>query len=250
MAAGSSALVAANSLPLHGPPRSCSSVSAAPEPAPADRHVEPGLGKTPRQAESGRPARWEWPRILPARPRPGSGSDFRRPMPGSIRMATAPALNSPNTSEMKSIPGRTSRASRVPGATPSCAQPAGDPVAVFVQFAEGQVPVHAACPGRRSPAARPRRRRRAGPAAISGKPPGNVQQSVHSRSWRSDGHCKRWAVLGNGPIRAARQTFADGSLRLSGRYGTYWTEALLGFPSVWPPTHSRWRWPPGWSSTP
>ena len=44
-------------------------------------------------------------------------------MPGSIKIATAPTLNNPNTSETKSIPGRTSRASRVPGVTPSRTSP-------------------------------------------------------------------------------------------------------------------------------
>ena len=44
-------------------------------------------------------------------------------MPGSIRIATAPALNSPKTKEMKSIPGRTSKTSLVPGGTPNARSP-------------------------------------------------------------------------------------------------------------------------------
>ena len=66
---------------------------------------------------------------------------FRRPMPGSIRIATAPALNSPNTSEMKSIPGRTSKASRTPGSHAQLSQSPGDPVAVPVQLAKGELPI-------------------------------------------------------------------------------------------------------------
>ena len=48
---------------------------------------------------------------------------FRRPMPGSIRIDHGPGLDSPNTSETKSMPGRTSSASRVPGVTPSSRSP-------------------------------------------------------------------------------------------------------------------------------
>ena len=48
---------------------------------------------------------------------------LRRPMPGSIRMATVPALNEAKASEMKSMPGRTSKAIRVPGVAPSTCSP-------------------------------------------------------------------------------------------------------------------------------
>ena len=44
-------------------------------------------------------------------------------MPGSIKIATAPALNSAKTSETKSMPGRTNSASRVPGVTPNRTRP-------------------------------------------------------------------------------------------------------------------------------
>ena len=57
-------------------------------------------------------------------------------MPGSISTTTVPALSKPKTSEMKSMPGRTNSASRVPCGTPQSRSPAGDAVAVLVQLAE------------------------------------------------------------------------------------------------------------------
>ena len=67
-------------------------------------------------------------------------------MPGSIRIATAPDFIRPKASAMKSMPGGTSNASRVPGMAP-IAQSAGDSVAVLVELAKGDVPIAAAAVG-------------------------------------------------------------------------------------------------------
>ena len=48
---------------------------------------------------------------------------FNLPSPGSTSTMTAPARNSAKTSVTKSSPGRTNRASRVPGFTPQSASP-------------------------------------------------------------------------------------------------------------------------------
>ena len=108
---------------------------AVPEQAPTDRDVVSRLRK-PRPPAREWPAPSAWPRTLRAEPLRDRPSRLRRPMPGSIRIVTAPALNRAKTSEMNSMLGGTSSASRVPGRTPKPLQPSGQPVAVVVQLLE------------------------------------------------------------------------------------------------------------------
>ena len=121
-----------------------------PEPAPADRHVVFRLGKSPAQHASAPPAPAECRRSPPARSRPGSGRDCARPMPGSISTVTTPALNSANTSEMKSMLGGTISTSRMPGRTPIARQSVGQQVAVVFELAERDRLVDRACPPHRA----------------------------------------------------------------------------------------------------
>ena len=46
-----------------------------------------------------------------------------RPMPGSIKISTTPALSSANTSSMNPVPNGTSIAIRIPGFTPQASSP-------------------------------------------------------------------------------------------------------------------------------
>ena len=65
---------------------------------------------------------------------------LRRPMPGSIKMATVPDLNSPRTTATKSMPRPTSGQPRT-GRGADHVQTAGDPVAVVVKLAKGDVAI-------------------------------------------------------------------------------------------------------------
>ncbi len=115
--------------------------SGRPRTSGAPRSRSTGPEEIAAEVACGRPGPPGWPRNLRAGPRLRQRTRLRRPMPGSIRIATAPALKMANVRAMKSIPGRTNRASRAPAGTPHSRSPRGNAVALLVELAEADLPV-------------------------------------------------------------------------------------------------------------